>query len=75
MKLVGAYGAPIVVHGRGPFGRPILSARYGVHWSYANAKGGAVLKTETTWGNVAGVLIHTPWVAVWLHFRRWRIKR
>lgn len=75
MRLIDKWDAPIIVHGRGPFGRPVLSARYGPHWSYATVKGGPVLKTETTWGNVNGVMIHVPWFAAWVQFRRWKIKR
>jgi hypothetical protein len=60
------YGTPICHSDR-----PVLGARYGLHWAYAAPDGGPVPRTETVWRNIAGILINTPRGAVWLHFRRW----
>jgi hypothetical protein len=50
--------------------RSMLCAPYGVGWSYAEANGGCVLKTEVSWRKINGVCINTPWWACWLLFRR-----
>lgn len=51
-------------------GRPILGARYGLHWAHAAPGGGPVLRNEASWRTISGLLVNTPRGAVWLFFRR-----
>lgn len=62
------YGSPVIVSDR-----PVLAARYGLHWVHARPDGGPCLRDQVSWRTVAGVMVNTPRGAVWLHFRRWRI--
>jgi hypothetical protein len=52
--------------------RPALGAGYGLHFSHAHPGGYAVLRWESSWRTVNGVLINTRWGSAWLLFRRWR---
>lgn len=63
------YGTPVVVHDR-----PILGARYGVHWNYAPPDGSACRRDEATPRNISGIVINTPKGAIWLFFRRWKYR-
>lgn len=66
MRLTG-YDRPIYVHHR-----PILGGTYGLHWAHAGPGGLPCLRVEVSWRTISGVLLNTPWFAVWVYFRRWK---
>lgn len=44
--------------------------RSGICWSYASPTGGPVLRDETHWRNIAGVIITVRRWRLWIHWRR-----
>jgi hypothetical protein len=68
----GWYGPIIVAR------RPVLGARYGLHWNYRMPNGGPCLIIDANWRNIAGIMINTKWGVIWLSVRHcptWRLGR
>jgi hypothetical protein len=51
--------------------RPILGQPYGVMWAHGKDGSDIILKTDVSWRTISGVVINTPWGAVWIYVRNW----
>jgi hypothetical protein len=53
-----------------PKGKRYIMISLGPHLIYCEKGGGLVLRSETSWRKISGVVINTAWGCYWLQFRR-----
>lgn len=54
-----------------PKDKPYSMIPLGLGWIYSESNGGLVLKTETHWTKISGIVINTKKGCYWIMFRRY----